>query len=126
MTVTLEEFTKDFTPEERAQVAARTATLIEEELTLRDLRQAQRLTQERMAELMGVEQENVSRLERRADLLLSTLSSYVAAMGGKLRLVAEFPGREPIAIGLADIAGKAPLERRQRGRGAKKRAGAEA
>jgi hypothetical protein len=35
-----------------------------------------------MAELMGVEQENVSRLERRADLLWSTLGSYVAAMGG--------------------------------------------
>jgi hypothetical protein len=44
-----------------------------------------------VAALMGIEQENVSRLERRADLLLSTLSSYVAAMGGKLRLVAEFP-----------------------------------
>ena len=106
MTVTLEEFTKDFTPEERAQVAARTAELIEEELTLRDLRQAQQLTQERMAELMGVEQENVSRLERRANLLLSTLSSYVAAMGGKLRLIAEFPDRHPVAIALADITGK--------------------
>src|SRR5271155_3522595 len=116
MTVTLDEFMKDFTPEERAQVAARTAELIEEELTLRDLRQAQHLTQERMAELMGVEQENVSRLERRADLLLSTLSSYVAAMGGKLRLIAEFPNRQPIAIALADITGKEPLKPRRRNR----------
>jgi hypothetical protein len=49
------------------------------------------------AALMGVEQENVARLERRADFLLSTLSSYVAAMGGKLRLVAEFPNRRPAA-----------------------------
>jgi DNA-binding XRE family transcriptional regulator len=122
MTVTLEEFTKDFTPEERAQVAARTATLIEEELTLRDLRQAQRLTQERMAELMGVEQENVSRLERRADLLLSTLSSYVAAMGGKLRLVAEFPDRHPVAIALADITGNDAHKPRARGHRAKDRA----
>jgi hypothetical protein len=115
MTVTLEEFTKDFTPEERAKVAARMAELIEEELTLRDLRQAQHLTQERMAELMGVEQENVSRLERRADLLLSTLSSYVAAMGGKLRLIAEFPNRRPVAIALADITGKDPPKPRQPG-----------
>lgn len=113
MTVTLEEFMKDFTPEERALVATRTAELIEEELTLRDLRQAQHLTQERMAELMGVEQENVSRLERRADLLLSTLSSYVAAMGGKLRLIAEFPNRHPVAIALADITGTAPLKPRR-------------
>jgi len=122
MTVTLEEFTKDFTPEEREQVAARTAELIEEELTLRDLRHAQHLTQERLAELMGVEQENVSRLERRADLLLSTLSSYVAAMGGKLRLVAEFPDRHPVAIALADITGENPLKPRQRSRTAKERA----
>src|SRR5271165_2907439 len=120
MTVTLDEFTKDFTPEERARVAARTAELVEEELTLRDLRQAQHLTQERMAVLMGVEQENVSRLERRADLLLSTLSSYVAAMGGKLRLIAEFPNRNPVAIALADITGEAPPRKpRRRGRGAK-------
>jgi transcriptional regulator with XRE-family HTH domain len=116
MTVTLEEFTKDFTPEERAKLAARTAELIEQELTLRDLRQAQQLTQERMAELMGVEQENVSRLERRADLLLSTLSSYVAAMGGKLRLIAEFPNRHPVAIALADITDKDQLKPRQRSR----------
>jgi len=44
MTVTLEEFTKNFTPEERAKVAARAAELIEEELKLRDLREAQQLT----------------------------------------------------------------------------------
>jgi len=55
-----------------------------------------------------VGQENVSRLERRADLLLSTLSSYVAAMGGRLRLVAEFPNRRPVAIVLADITSDTP------------------
>ncbi len=37
-----------------------------------------------MAELLGVKQENISRMERRADLLLSTLSRYIEAMGGKL------------------------------------------
>jgi len=120
MTVTLDKFMEDFTPEERAKVAARTAELVEEELTLRDLRQAQRMTQERMAELMGVEQENVSRLERRADLLLSTLSNYVAAMGGTLRLVAEFPNRHPVTIALADISGEAPIKPRRRSRGRKR------
>src|SRR5271155_88053 len=116
MTVTLDEFMKDFTPEERATVAARTAELVEEELTLRDLRQAQHLTQERMAALLGVEQENVSRLERRADLLLSTLSNYVAAMGGKLRLIAEFPNRRPVAIAFGDIAEESPRKAERRGR----------
>ena len=120
MTITLEEFTNDFTPQELARVAARTAELVEEELTLRDLRQAQQLTQERMAQLMGVEQENVSRLERRADLLLSTLSSYVAAMGGRLRLIAEFPNRHPVALALADITGEAPQKQHRRNRAGKK------
>src|SRR5271170_8455588 len=121
MTVSLDDHLKKLTRERRARIEARTKELIEDELTLRDLRQAQHLTQERMAALMGVEQENVSRLERRADLLLSTLSSYVAAMGGKLRLVAEFPNRHPVAIALADITGGAPSKPRRRDRKANQR-----
>src|SRR5262249_49725862 len=109
MAKSLEEVLSAFTPEQRARVEARAEELIEEELTLRDLRQAQHLTQERMAELLGVEQGNVSRLERRADLLLSTLASYVAAMGGKLRLIAEFPNRKPVAITLSGASGKSML-----------------
>jgi hypothetical protein len=70
-----------------------------------------------MAELMGVEQESVSRLERRADLLLSTLSGYVAAMGGRLRLVAEFPDRRPVAIAFGDILSNPPPKPRRRGAG---------
>jgi predicted XRE-type DNA-binding protein len=62
MTISRDEFTHDFTPTERAQVTARTAELVEEELTLRDIRQARHLTQARMAELIGVQQENISRL----------------------------------------------------------------
>lgn len=80
-------------------------TLIDDELTLRALRQAHDLTQERMAELLGVKQENISRKERRADLLLSAMSSYIEAMGGKLKLVAEFPERSPVVIkNFSDIA----------------------
>ena len=40
----------------------------------------------------------MSRIEKRADLLISTLASYVEAMGGKLRLVAKFPDRPPVVI----------------------------
>ena len=52
----------------------------------------------RVAEKLGINQENVSRLEQRTDLLISTLSSYVEAMGGKLSLVAEFPDRPPVTL----------------------------
>lgn len=72
--------------------------LIAEEMTLRDLRKARNQTQARVAKELGINQENVSRLEQRSDLLLSTLSGYVEAMGGKLSLMAEFPDRPPVAI----------------------------
>ena len=61
-------------------VEQRAAKLITEERSLRDLRQALELTQESLAERLGVNQENVSRLEQRSDLLLSTLSRYVGAL----------------------------------------------
>jgi len=111
---TLEEFMADFTPEMVARVEARAAALIAEEMTLRDLRRAHSLTQERMAKLLGVEQESISRLEGRADLLLSTLSGYVAAMGGTLRLVAEFPDRDAVTISLGDLSESKPAKRRSR------------
>jgi DNA-directed RNA polymerase specialized sigma subunit len=84
MSVSHEEVMSKLSPERRARVEARAQELIEEELTLRDLRQVQRLTQERVADILGIEQDSVSRIERRADMLLSTMSSYVEAMGGKL------------------------------------------
>ena len=70
----------------------------DEEMSLQDLRKARKQTQVHVAKELGIKQENVSRIEKRADLLLSTLSGYVEAMGGKLRLVAEFPDRPPIAL----------------------------
>ena len=85
-------------PSRRKKVEERARTLIAEEMTLRDLRKARKQTQERVAEKLGINQENVSRLERRSDLLISTLSSYVEAMGGKLSLVVEFPDRSPVAL----------------------------
>ena len=82
----------------RRKVEERAQALIAEEMSLRDLREARQRTQARVAEELGINQENVSRLEKRTDLLISTLSGYVEAMGGKLRLVAEFPDRPPIAL----------------------------
>ena len=62
MTSKLNDFLKTFTPAEQVEIQARASVLIEEELTLRALRQAHDLTQERMAELLGVKQENISRM----------------------------------------------------------------
>jgi DNA-binding XRE family transcriptional regulator len=82
-------------PKERQQrVEARAMELA----TLKDLRQAALQTQEQMAAALGVGQDTISRLEKRSDMLLSTLRHYVESMGGKLELVAQFPNRPPVVI----------------------------
>ncbi|MXY32971.1 MAG: transcriptional regulator [Boseongicola sp. SB0664_bin_43] len=82
----------------RNKIEERARELIAEEMSLRDLRKARKQTQVRVAEALGINQENVSRLERRSDRLISTLSDCVEAMGGKLSLVVEFPDRRPVAL----------------------------
>jgi hypothetical protein len=88
----------------RRKVTARAAQLIAEEHALRQLRKARDLTQERMAKLLGIGQDSVSRLESRSDLLLSTLRGYVEAMGGSLKLVVEFPDSTAVLSSLGEVA----------------------
>ena len=95
---TLQNKLEQLSPERRRWVEQRAEALAAEEMSLRQLRRAVRQTQVEVAQRLGVNQENVSRLERRDDLLLSTLSKYVGAMGGKLSLVAEFPDRPPVLL----------------------------
>ena len=78
----------------RAKIEGRASELA----TLKDLRQAVERTQEELAVSLGVGQDTISRIERRSDMLLSTLRRYVEAMGGKLELVAEFPDRPRMVI----------------------------
>ena len=75
----------------RAEIDARQATLAE-------LRKARALTQAAVAELLAMDQSEVSRLERRANMLLSTLRSFIRATGGELQLVATFPDAEPVQL----------------------------
>jgi len=104
MTMTnLERIRKGLGSARRKKIEARAAQLLAEEMTLQELRQARRLTQVRVAKALGITQEGVSRLEKRSDLLLSTLRKTVKAMGGNLSLVAEFPDRDPVVLsGIAD------------------------
>src|SRR5229473_6587930 len=60
-------------------------------MALDELRNAKRLTQADMAEMLDVPQSSISRIEQRADMYLSTLRNYVHAMGGTLRIQALFP-----------------------------------
>ena len=108
-TATLAEMMAELPPERLDKIAAMTQAVAAEELTLRDLRKAHALTQEQLARTLDVRQVNVSQLEKRSDFLLSTLRSYVEAMGGTLELVARFPGREPVLLkGVGDIGETGP------------------
>jgi transcriptional regulator with XRE-family HTH domain len=90
-----------FAPERRARIKARAAEIVAEELALSDLRRSKRITQEQVAERLGGRQVYVSRLERRADMKLSTLRQYIDAIGGRLQLLVTFPEGE--AVRLKDI-----------------------
>ena len=77
-------------PARRARVAKLTKRL-SDELPLHQLRQALKLTQEELAESLGVSQGAISKLENQEDMMISTLQRIIAAMGGELELRVRFP-----------------------------------
>ncbi len=88
----------------RRKIEKRAAALIAEEMTLQELRRARAMTQVRLAKNLGVAQKQVSEIEKRTDMHISTLRRSIEAMGGKLSLVAEFPDRKPVMLsGIASI-----------------------
>ncbi|MFC3907866.1 helix-turn-helix domain-containing protein [Legionella dresdenensis] len=90
--------------ERKSMIQKRANQLIAEEMTLRDLRLALEKTQQDLGQVLHMKQEGISRLEKRSDMLISTLNKYISAMGGSLKLMAEFPDRAPVEIhGIADI-----------------------
>lgn len=78
------------TPAQRDNVAAKVAAL-REEMTLAEVRQARQLTQDSLSETLNVGQEAVAKMEKRADMYVSSLRRYITAMGGELEVVARFP-----------------------------------
>jgi transcriptional regulator with XRE-family HTH domain len=76
------------------EAQARSRALAEKyraEMPLDELREAREMTQAHLAKILGVNQAAVSKLERRADMYVSTLQSFVKAMGGELKITARFP-----------------------------------
>jgi transcriptional regulator with XRE-family HTH domain len=86
----IKELYDKLTPESLAIVKAKTAAILAE-LPLQELRQARHLSQTTLAKTMNIPQSNVSRIERQTDTYVSTVRSFVEAMGGKLNIVASFP-----------------------------------
>ncbi len=73
---------------------------MEDALALAELRNSRNVTQIQLAAQLGITQGNVSRLEARSEIYLSTLRSYIEALGGRLEIAAVFGNeRVPVAVG---------------------------
>lgn len=107
----LQDIWDSLSDERKARIQARTDELEAEYLTLQELRKTAGLTQASLSEGLKMPQSNVSRLEKSSDMLLSTLRSYVEAVGGKLNLTVELPDKPPISLaGLGDLLDTPPSE----------------
>ena len=82
--------TAGFTKEQRAKVDAAKAAL-RQEMSLAELRQARRLTQDALSQTLQVGQPAIAKLEKRTDMYVGNLRRFVEAMGGELEIVAHFP-----------------------------------
>lgn len=90
----------------RARVEARFAALKGDVESLGALRRAAGKAQAEIAATLGIKQPSVSKIEMQTDMYLSTLRSYVEAIGGELELIVRLPSRAPLRIeGLGDIVG---------------------
>jgi Helix-turn-helix domain len=115
-----DEVTSAFSPKRKGRIAARAAELIAEEVALRDIRKSRHVSQEQIAKRLGGKQVYISRLEKRADVKLSTLRNYVQALGGELQLMVTFP--EGAAVAIKDIGGapkRKPVSAKLKAMGAK-------
>ena len=88
----------------RRKIEERAMQLIEEEMTLQELRRARKLTQVKLARSLGIAQKQISEVEKRTDMHISTLRRTIEAMGGELIVTAQFPDGSPIRLaGLAEV-----------------------
>jgi DNA-binding XRE family transcriptional regulator len=71
---------------------------VERRMTLGEIRKGRKISQAKMAEALGIGQMQISRLEKRSDPRLSTMQRTVAAMGGRLTMIASFPDQEPVVL----------------------------
>lgn len=89
---------------ERKAIVRRSQALIAEELSLQELRKAMAVTQVQVAKSLGKRQDEISRIEQRGDLLLSTLRDYIQSLGGELELLCTFKDRGSVRIRTGKVA----------------------
>jgi DNA-binding XRE family transcriptional regulator len=104
MARSLNEFIADLPADEQAEIEARYQVLKQEVEGLRELRQLAGKAQEDIAAALNIKQPSVSKIEKQADMYLSTLRSYVEAIGGKLELTVKLPAHPTLRLqSLGDV-----------------------
>ena len=98
MAKNFKELRAKLSPEARAASVAEVERLGQEEMTLHELRRARELTQRRLADELQIGQGDVSKLERRTDMYVSTLAGYLEAVGAHLEIRAVFPDGRTVRI----------------------------
>ncbi len=78
----------------RDGAAIKAEKMLKEIMVLKELRNAMHLSQKKLAITLSVDQANISQIENRTDMFISTLRSYIRAMGGELDIIARFPQGE--------------------------------
>ena len=96
------ELRANMSPAARARAQTRARTMLAD-MPLQELRVARGLSQEALAATLKVRQASISKLERRADMYISTLRSHIQAMGGELEIVARFPDGEVRISNFEDV-----------------------
>lgn len=94
----LKQIIADLPPERQERIEARYQKLKQEVEGLRELRQIAGKAQADIATALNIKQPSVSKIEKQADMYLSTLRSYVEAVGGELELVVRFPARPELRL----------------------------
>lgn len=100
MTRTLDSMLEQFSPEERATIKRDAEAIVAQNRTLTELRKDLGITQAELAQAMGTTQGNVAQIEAKDDVMISTIARVVEALGGRLSLLAELPGRDPVRLAL--------------------------
>jgi transcriptional regulator with XRE-family HTH domain len=96
------EVRRTLAPERELRIKSRVAAELSK-LPLAEVRKARLMTQRQLAEVLKINQGAISKIEQRSDMYLSTLRSYVEAMGGRLDIRAVFPNGEMVLDRLTDI-----------------------
>ena len=98
MGIPIQKVLAEFPKDRQEKIKAKANEYIREFKKLADLRKELGITQEMIARHQGVKQVNISNLEKRHDMLLSTLRNYVNSLGGKLEIRIQFPNAEIVNI----------------------------